>query len=51
MTATRTHCRAADTPVLYLAFDLGAHEWKLGFSTDLGVRPRLRTIRAGDLVS
>ena len=50
MTATRTHCRAADTPVLYLAFDLGAHEWKLGFSTDLGVRPRLRTIRAGDLV-
>jgi transposase len=50
MTATCTHSIPADTPVLYLAFDLGAREWKLGFSTDVGVRPRLRTIAAGDLV-
>ena len=34
---------------LYLAFDLGNREWKLGFTTGLGQAARLRTIGAGDL--
>jgi transposase len=43
------HSIPAGTPVLYLAFELGANEWKLGFSTGLGVAVRLRTIGAGNL--
>jgi transposase len=34
---------------LYLAFELGNKEWKLGFTIGLGQRPRVRTIDAGDL--
>lgn len=34
---------------LYLAFELGNKQWKLGFTIDLGQRPRIRTIDAGDL--
>jgi transposase len=34
---------------LYLAFELGSKEWKLGFSVGFGQRPRERTIVAGDL--
>jgi transposase len=34
---------------LYLAFELGSKEWKLGFSVGFGQRPRERTILAGDL--
>jgi len=32
-----------------LAFDLGNAEWKLAFSTGLGQKPRLRTIKAREL--
>jgi transposase len=39
--------RTAST--LYLAFELGRHHWKLGFTTGMGQRPRERTIAAGDL--
>jgi transposase len=35
---------------LYLAFELGSKEWKLGFTVGFGQRPRQRTIGAGDLV-
>jgi transposase len=35
---------------LYLAFELGNTEWKLGFSIGLGQSPRQRKIGAGDLV-
>lgn len=35
--------------VLFLAFELGAKEWKLGFSTGLGQKARRRGMRAGDL--
>jgi len=35
--------------VLYLAFELGVDEWKLGFSKDLGTRPRVRVMPARDL--
>ncbi len=34
---------------LYLALELGWGEWKLGFTTGLGQKPRLRTMAAGDL--
>lgn len=34
---------------LYLAFELGRHRWKLGFSTGMAQRPRERTVPAGDL--
>jgi len=34
---------------LYLGFELGSKEWKLGFSVGFGQRPRERTVLAGDL--
>jgi len=34
---------------LYLAFELGSKEWKLGFTVGFGQRPRQRTVSAGDL--
>jgi transposase len=37
--------------VLYLAFELGAAHWKLGFTIGLGQRPRERNINAGDLIA
>lgn len=41
--------RPADR-TLYLAFELGNSEWKLGFSPGLGQSPRQRKVQAGDLV-
>jgi len=49
MTATCTDSITSGKSVLYLAFELGANEWKLGFSIGLGVAVRLRTIGAGNL--
>jgi len=37
-------------PTLYLALELGRSQWKLGFSTRLGERPRLRTMAGGNLL-
>lgn len=34
---------------LYMAFELGQSEWKLGFTIGLGQKPRLKTINARDL--
>jgi transposase len=34
---------------LYLAFELGEKDWKLGFVTGIGQRPRRRRVEAGDL--
>jgi transposase len=34
---------------LYVAFELGSKEWKLGFSVGFGQKPRERTVSAGDL--
>jgi hypothetical protein len=34
--------------VLFLAFELGTKEWKLGFSTGLGQAPRIRSMPAAD---
>jgi len=36
---------------LYLAFELGSKKWKLGFSTGLGDKIRIRTVDAGDLAA
>lgn len=47
--ATRTRKYSVEDPVLYLAFELGNVEWKLGFSVGFGQRPRVRTIPARDL--
>ncbi len=49
MTATSVHSISNIVPGLYLAFDLGANEWKLGFSPSLGTAARLRAIGAGNL--
>jgi len=35
--------------VLFMAFELGASKWVLGFSIGLGQKPRKRSINAGDL--
>jgi transposase len=50
MTATTrtTECNAP-AATLFLAFELGSKKWTLGFTTAPAQRPRLRTIRAGDL--
>jgi transposase len=34
---------------LYLAFEMGQKEWKLGFTVGFGQKPRERTVLAGDL--
>ena len=47
MTATHsTNCTASNAPVLYLALELGAGNWKLAFTVGLGQKPRLKTITA-----
>ena len=52
MTATHdTNCTAACAPVLYLALDLGAGNWKLAFTVGLGQKPRIKTITARSTLS
>ena len=49
MTMTRTKESTAVTTIgadLLLAFELGERTWKLGFTTGLGQRPRMRQIPA-----
>jgi transposase len=52
-TMTRATRRAeytgAATPCLYLAFELGVEEWKLGFTTDPATKSRVRVVPARDL--
>src|SRR5438067_4512459 len=48
--ATRTaEYTGATTLCRYLAFELGSNEWKLGFATEPGATPRVRTMPARDL--
>ena len=49
MSATPTHDSTTDSPRLYLAFELGWTQWKLGFAPGLGAKPWRRTIAARDL--
>ena len=52
MAATHnTNCTASCAPVLYLALDLGASNWKLAFTVGLGQKPRLKTITARSTLS
>jgi transposase len=50
MTMTRTEestaVATAVAPTLLMAFELGERSWKLGFTTGLGQRPRIRQIPA-----
>jgi len=48
-TAARKMEPTTAVPILHLAFELGANEWKLGFSTGPGHPPRVRKIQAGNL--
>lgn len=46
---TRKNEYSENQQVLFLAFELGASKWVLGFSIGLGQKPRKRTIDAADL--
>ena len=54
ITATRnsqyTRTTSETSQVLYLAFELGVEEWKIGFTKDLGTKPRVRVMPARDLM-
>jgi transposase len=43
--------QATSSPTLYLAFELGQKQWRLGFIVGLGQPPRERTIPAGNLTA
>ncbi len=49
MTTGATPTLSVAEPVLCVAFELGASEWKMAFSTGLGQSPRHRVIVARDL--
>ncbi len=50
MDSTATNNKYNTEALLYLAFELGNSQWKLGFTIGLGQAPRRRTIPAGDLL-
>lgn len=45
----RNEYTGENAQVLYLVFELGVDEWKLGFTKDLATKPRVRVMRARDL--
>ena len=47
--ATRSAGSSAPALILYFSFELGERNWKLGFTTGFGQRPRLRTVEARDV--
>ena len=47
--AARKQQYTTNASTLYVAFELGASKWKLGFTIGLGQKPRERTITAGEL--
>jgi len=49
MDSTATDNKYNTETLLYLAFEMGNSQWKLGFTIGLGQAPRRRTISAGDL--
>jgi transposase len=48
MTATHTLPGSVSEPTLYVAFELGAKQWKLGLTSGLGIAPWVRTVPAAD---
>jgi transposase len=50
MTATtRPEFGSVREPMLYVAFELSAKQWKLAMTSGFGIEPWLRTVAAGDL--
>jgi len=49
MKKAETARKGEDSRVLFLALELGRREWKLGFGTGMGKRPRERVVKAGDV--
>lgn len=49
MEPVATRKEASEAPALYMAIEIGERQWKLGFSTGMGQRPRIRTIEARSL--
>jgi len=49
MSTTPTQDSTTDAPRLYLAFELGWSQWKVGFATGLNAKPWRRTMAARDL--
>jgi transposase len=49
MSEVMGNTHSAGGATLYLAFELGEKEWKLGFTVGLGQKPRERTMAAGDV--
>jgi hypothetical protein len=47
-TAATNYAEYSTERLLYLAFELGNAQWKLGFTIGLGQQPRQRTIPAGN---
>ena len=48
MQTAETARRQKGNQVLFLALELGRREWKVGFATVIGKRPRERSMNAGD---
>jgi len=48
MSATPNHDSTTHPPRLYLAFEVGWNQWKLGFATGLDAKPWRKTIEARD---
>jgi hypothetical protein len=51
MNETTSGTQYSTLPTLYLAFELGSKEWKLGFTIGLGPSPRRRKVETGDLAA
>jgi transposase len=49
MPVSRETTTTVRSDILYLAFELGEHDWKLAFTIGLGQKPRLRSMPARDL--
>jgi len=49
MTASHNSNDTTSSGILHMGFELGAGNWKLGFTSGHGEKPRLRSLRAGDL--
>jgi transposase len=51
MTTARKEQGTTAGVVLHVAFELSQQEWKLAFTTGLGQQPRLRSVRARDVLA
>src|SRR5262247_3499637 len=48
MTATRTLHVSVSEPTLYVSFELGAKQWKLGLTAGFGIEPWVQSVSARD---